>query len=58
MNARYTRDNNIRLFLNVHGMTDPWIALIRNGSIPALGDSAIACTFPDIANTCEIVDKI
>jgi endonuclease/exonuclease/phosphatase family metal-dependent hydrolase len=58
MNARYTRDNNIRLFLNVHGMTDHWISLIRNGSIPALGDSAIACTFPDIANTCEIVDKI
>jgi len=58
MNARYTRDNNVRLFLNVQGMTDPWITLIRNGSIPALGDSDIACPFPNIANTCEIVDKI
>lgn len=58
LNARYTRDNNLRLFLNVHGMTDPWITLVRNGSIPALGDSAIACTFPNITNSCEIVDKI
>jgi endonuclease/exonuclease/phosphatase family metal-dependent hydrolase len=58
LNARYTRDNNLRLFLNVHGMTDPWISLVRNGSIPALGDSAIACTFPNITNSCEIVDKI
>ena len=58
MNARYTRDNNLRLLLNVNGMTDPWITLVRNGSIPALGDSAIACTFPDETNSCEIVDKI
>jgi len=58
MNARYTRDNNLRLLLNVNGMTDPWITLVRNGSIPALGDSAIVCTFPDETNTCEVVDKI
>jgi len=58
MNARYTRDNNLRLLLNVNGMTDPWITLIRNGSIPALGDSAIACPFPNETNNCEVVDKI
>jgi endonuclease/exonuclease/phosphatase family metal-dependent hydrolase len=58
MNARYTRDNNLRLLTNVNGMTDPWITLIRNGSIPALGDSAIACPFPDETNSCEVVDKI
>jgi endonuclease/exonuclease/phosphatase family metal-dependent hydrolase len=57
LNARYTRDNNLRLLPNVNGMTDPWITLVRNNSIPALGDSAIACPFPQ-QNSCEVVDKI
>ncbi|OWK71852.1 hypothetical protein CBW18_05120 [Pedobacter sp. AJM] len=57
-NGRYTRDNNLHLFLNVNGMTDPWIELIRGGNIPVLGSAAIVCDFPNISNTCEIVDKI
>lgn len=57
-NGRYTRDNNLRLLLNTNGMTDPWIELIRGGSIPALGAAAIVCDFPNVTNTCEIVDKI
>ncbi|BAV07832.1 jacalin-like lectin [Filimonas lacunae] len=57
-NGRYTRDNNLRLLLNVNGMTDPWIELVRSGSIPALGSDAIVCDFPAITNNCEIVDKI
>jgi endonuclease/exonuclease/phosphatase family metal-dependent hydrolase len=58
LNARYTRDNNVRLLMNVNGLTDPWISLIRNGNIPNLGDPDIACEFPNIANECEVVDKI
>lgn len=57
-NGRYTRDNNLLLLLNVNGMNDPWVDLIRSGSIPALGADAIVCTFPDEDNSCEIVDKI
>lgn len=57
-NGRYTRDNNLHLLLDVNGMTDPWIELVRGGNIPALGSPAIACTFPAITNSCEIVDKI
>ena len=58
MNARYTRDNNLRLLTNVNGLTDPWITLIRNGNTPNLGEPDIACAFPNITNNCEIVDKI
>lgn len=58
LNARYTRDNNLRLLTNVNGLTDPWITLVRNGSVPNLGEPDIACPFPNITNDCEIVDKI
>ncbi len=57
-NGRYTRDSALNLLLTRNGMTDPWITLIRHGSIPKLGDSAIVCTFPDETDSCEIVDKI
>jgi endonuclease/exonuclease/phosphatase family metal-dependent hydrolase len=57
-NGRYTRDSALRLLLTVNSMIDPWITLVRHGSIPALGDSAIVCTFPDETDSCEIVDKI
>lgn len=57
-NGRYTRDNNLRLLTDVNGMTDPWIELVRGGNYPALGSPAIACIFPAITNSCEVVDKI
>lgn len=57
-NGRYTRDNNLHLFMDVNGMTDPWIELVRGGNIPVLGSAAIVCDFPAVTNSCEIVDKI
>lgn len=57
-NGRYTRDSALNLLLNRHGLIDPWITLVRNGSFPALGTPAIACEFPNITDSCEIVDKI
>lgn len=57
-NGRYTRDNNLRLLLTANGTKDAWGELIRGGNIPALGADPIVCDFPNVTNTCEIVDKI
>jgi hypothetical protein len=57
-NTRYTRSgDNIRELL-YRGFTDAWIQLIRDGSVPALGATALTCN-PKVTDAdCEIVDKI
>jgi endonuclease/exonuclease/phosphatase family metal-dependent hydrolase len=59
MNCRYTREgDNIRLILEL-GFKDSWIELIRNGSIPEKGASALTdCDVNRTSATCEKVDKI
>lgn len=59
LNCRYTRSgDNIRELITSNGLTDTWIQLIRNGNIPAIGSPALTCTFPNMTNPCEVVDKI
>ncbi len=56
-NCRYTRaGDDIRLLLDI-GFSDLWIDLIREGSVPDLGDSLKDCP-ADTGPTCETVDKI
>lgn len=59
LNCRYTRSgDNIRELITNNGLTDTWIQLVRNGDIPQLGSPDIACSYPNINNDCEVVDKI
>lgn len=57
-NTRYTRAaDNIELLMSENGLRDPWIDLIRGGSIPADGDALMDATNINGPNY-EIVDKI
>ncbi|MGM0564131.1 MAG: jacalin-like lectin [Pseudomonadota bacterium] len=57
-NTRYTRsEDNIRELTN-RGFKDPWIELTRNGSYPASGAPALACSEKITDPNCEIVDKL
>ncbi|HEY9005164.1 MAG TPA: jacalin-like lectin [Ohtaekwangia sp.] len=59
LNCRYTRaEDNVRELITNNGLTDAWIQLIRQGNIPAAGSNPILCEFPNMANPCEVVDKI
>ncbi|KAE8352482.1 Endonuclease/exonuclease/phosphatase [Aspergillus coremiiformis] len=57
-NARYTNNENIRVFSTEQGMTNPWVQLILNGVEPPQGIPAWVCDNPTTNNTCETVDKI
>ncbi|CAM4182856.1 jacalin-like lectin [Paenibacillus xylanexedens] len=57
-NTRYTRAaDNIELLMSENGLSDPWIDLIRGGSIPADGEALMDATNLNGPNY-EIVDKI
>jgi hypothetical protein len=58
-NCRYTRGGDtIREILSL-GFEDVWIKLIRNNSIPILGDpSLMDCEPNPTSEGCEVVDKI
>ncbi len=57
-NTRFTRSgDNIREFIN-RGFSDPWVDLIRLGSIPGSGDYALVCDPKITSADCEIVDKV
>ncbi|KAK7753046.1 hypothetical protein SLS62_004996 [Diatrype stigma] len=55
-NSRYTRaGDNITVFANQNGMTDPWVELIRGGAIPT---EEVLCDNPSTTDECETVDKV
>ncbi|XXG97490.1 hypothetical protein Hte_003793 [Hypoxylon texense] len=55
-NSRYTRTGDgIRVFSEQNDMTDPWVELIHDGTIP---DVETICENPSTTNTCETVDKV
>ena len=55
-NSRYTRTaDNITVFANQNGMTDPWVELIHGGSAPT---QESICENPSTTNECETVDKV
>ncbi|KAH8601419.1 endonuclease exonuclease phosphatase family protein [Bisporella sp. PMI_857] len=55
-NSRYTRTaDNITVFPNQNGMTDPFVQLQRNGVNPTV---ETICDNPSLINTCETVDKV
>ncbi|KAJ9446664.1 hypothetical protein DIPPA_04370 [Diplonema papillatum] len=58
-NTRYTRSgDNIRELLDL-GLTDSWVELVREGSIPDADNVALLCTPTVITSaSCEIVDKV
>lgn len=58
-NTRYTRaDDNIRTLVSTLGLTDAWVAKVRNGVPPAAGADALLCDAAAVDDTCEVVDKI
>jgi hypothetical protein len=57
-NTRYTRDgDNMWEFLH-RGFGDAWVNLVRNGSVPAVSNTALTCDPAVTSSTCEIVDKM
>lgn len=55
-NSRYTRaGDNITVFANQNGLTDPWVELIRGGVVPA---EETICENPSTTDECETVDKV
>ncbi|KAI6083353.1 endonuclease exonuclease phosphatase family protein [Hypoxylon rubiginosum] len=55
-NSRYTRTGDgIRVFSAQNAMTDPWVELIHDGTIPTVES---LCENPSTTNTCETVDKV
>ncbi|KAG3066358.1 hypothetical protein JG687_00006754 [Phytophthora cactorum] len=58
-NTRYTRAaDTIREFMEGLGLTDGWVEYVRSGVYPTRGADAIVCDASNMANTCEVVDKI
>lgn len=58
-NALYTSpDENIRVFEDQNRMTNPWVELIRNGTVPSEGSNVPECDIPTSNNTCQALDKI
>lgn len=58
-NTRYTRaDDNIRSLVSNLGLTDAWVAKVRNGVPPAAGADALVCDAAKVDDACEVVDKI
>jgi endonuclease/exonuclease/phosphatase family metal-dependent hydrolase len=60
-NTRYTRTTDgttIRDFASANGLTDVWVELVRGGSAPAEGSSALTCESANPTNDCEVVDKV
>ncbi|ORY64314.1 endonuclease/Exonuclease/phosphatase [Pseudomassariella vexata] len=55
-NSRYTRVlDNITVFANQNGLTDPWVELIRDGVVPTV---ETLCDNPSNNTYCETVDKV
>ncbi|KAI1381298.1 endonuclease exonuclease phosphatase family protein [Hypoxylon crocopeplum] len=55
-NSRYTRAGDGTLvFSEQNGLTDPWVELVRGGTVP---DTETICENPSTTNTCETVDKV
>lgn len=58
-NSRYTRElDNISIFEEQNGLTNPWIVLARDGVTPEKGSDALICSTPATNNSCETVDKV
>ncbi|EEY61642.1 uncharacterized protein PITG_01973 [Phytophthora infestans T30-4] len=58
-NTRYTRKlDTIAEFVAEQNMTDGWIEYVRKGKLPKKGAEAIKCETANMANKCEVVDKI
>ena len=58
-NTRYTRaGDNIRLLGTANGLTDAWVQLVRNGTPPAQGSTALVCDAANVTDSCEVVDKV
>ncbi|TYZ64526.1 hypothetical protein PybrP1_010394 [[Pythium] brassicae (nom. inval.)] len=58
-NTRYTRaDDNIRSLVSSLGLTDAWVAKVRDGKPPAAGAAALVCDAAKVDDACEVVDKI
>lgn len=58
-NTRYTRTgDNIRSIVSTLGLTDAWVAKVRNGVPPAAGADALVCDATNVNDACEVVDKI
>lgn len=57
-NTRYTRSGDtIAKFATDNGLTDAWVQLVKGGTPPPSGASALLCgDNPD--NNCEVVDKV
>lgn len=55
-NSRYTRSlDNITVFANQDGLTDPFVQLEQGGVAPTV---EVVCDNPSLINTCETVDKV
>ncbi|KAI1652265.1 mannose-binding lectin [Daldinia loculata] len=55
-NSRYTRTGDgIRIFSEQNGLTDPWVELVHDGTIPNV---ETICENPSTTNECETVDKV
>ncbi|KAI0851902.1 mannose-binding lectin [Daldinia vernicosa] len=55
-NSRYTRTGDgIRIFSEQNGLTDTWVELVHDGTIPNV---ETICENPSTTNECETVDKI
>ncbi|MFC9973199.1 jacalin-like lectin [Spirillospora sp. NPDC127200] len=58
-NTRYTRaGDTIRDLASATGLTDAWVARVRGGTPPAMGDPALVCDDARVTDACEVVDKI
>src|SRR5437879_5289585 len=58
-NTRYTRaGDNIRLLGTANGLTDAWVQIVRNGTPPAQGSTALVCDAANVTDSCEVVDKV
>jgi len=56
-NTRYTRDGDNMWEFQRRGFGDAWVTRVRNGSVPAVSNTALTCDPAVTSPTCEIVDK-